>query len=321
MLYNDGKGSLKLVVDDPIKFTTLQESLERKFEILFDSTAKVLQKVELRKPGPPTWIFNGDGTVGFTQTAVSNWAKGGENSLFLLTVLKLNLNYYKNKWKWESKVEFRYGASHNQNEGNSKKEDKIEFQSRLGYLAGKKWYYSAESNFRTQIAKGYNYPDRENPISAFMAPAYRTFSLGIDYKPNADFSLFLSPLTWKATIIWESQSIDPTDYGLEPGATKLRDTGVMMKTNWKTNIFKIVDYDTKVEYFNIYGHYFQKYFLEWEQLFIIHLSRLFSTRLNTQVIYDYNTKFPIYNSEGTEVGKEPKWQFKEFFTVGFFYKF
>ena len=45
----------------------------------------------------------------------------------------------------------------------------------------------SETNFRTQIAKGYKYPDKDHPISTFMAPAYLTTSLGMDYKPNKIF--------------------------------------------------------------------------------------------------------------------------------------
>jgi hypothetical protein len=41
----------------------------------------------------------------------------------------------------------------------------------------------------------------------------------------------------------------------------------------------------------------------------------------TQMIYDYNTKFPVLDALGKEIGREPKLQFKELFTIGLTYKF
>ncbi len=80
-----------------------------------------------------------------------------------------------------------------------KNDDKLEFTSRFGVSAFKKWYYSAELNYETQFFRGYKYPTSSNPdpISAFMSPAKTFFKIGFDYKPNNNFSLLLSPLTLK----------------------------------------------------------------------------------------------------------------------------
>ena len=41
----------------------------------------------------------------------------------------------------------------------------------------------------------------------------------------------------------------------------------------------------------------------------------------TQVIYDYNVKFPIKDDAGKVINQLAKWQFRELFTIGFNYKF
>ena len=321
ILINNGKGELKIVIDDGVKFTRFTESQNR--SILFEQKApdKKLKKVELKKIVYPAWTLFGNGSVGFTQTSLSNWSKGGESSLALLLMSKYNANYSKDKVKWENSVEFRYGISQTKTRGLEKNDDKLELQSRLGYAAFKKWFYSGEANFRTQLAPGYKFPDKDNPISAFMAPGYITMSIGMDYKPNKDFSLFLAPFTSKTTFVRDTVMIAPSKFGLEPGKKQLWEPGIIVKANWHRAITENITYDTKGEFFNNYRYTFQKFAFEWEQVVIMRVSRLINARVMTQMIYDYNTKFPVLDALGKEIGREPKLQFKELFTIGLTYKF
>jgi len=321
VLINNGKGELKLIIDDGVKLTRFTESKNRSITFKTKAPDKKLQKVNLKTIELPPWTLIGNGSVGFTQTSLSNWAKGGESSLALLIMSKYNANYSKNKVRWENSGEFRYGISQNNSRGLEKNEDKIELQSRFGYSAFKKWYYSGESNFRTQIARGYKFPDKTNPISAFMSPGYLTLSLGMDYKPNKNFSLFLSPFTSKTTYINDTALIAPTKYGLEAGKKKLWEPGIIVKANWHRNLSENITYDTKSEFFNNYMYTFKKFAFEWEQVLNMQMNRRINVTVLTQLIYDYNTKFPILDDTGKEIGRKPKWQFKELFTIGFRYKF
>jgi hypothetical protein len=320
VLVNNGKGEVKLVIDDAIKLTKFTESQSR--SIIFQTKApdKRLQKVKLTKVVYPAWNFNGNGSVGFTQTSLSNWAKGGESSLALLVMSKYNANYSKDKTKWENSIEFRYGVSQTKTRGFEKNDDKIELQSRYGFSAFKKWYYSAETNFRTQIDRGYAFPDKVHPISAFMAPGYLTISVGLDYKPNKNFSLFLAPFTSKTTYVTDTALIKSSTYGLEPGKKKLWEPGIIVKANWHTDLVENITYDTKGEFFNNYRYNFQKFAFEWEQVVAMRVNRLINVKVMTDLIYDYNTKFPVLDNTGKEIGRKPKWQFKELFTVGLSYK-
>jgi len=321
ILYNDGKGNLRLVIDDGVKFERFSESQKKEITFNPKKPDSKLHKVNLRPAVPLPWKLYGTGTVGFTQTAISNWAKGGESSLSLLLIGRYIANYSKNMVKWENLAEFRLGTFASKTRGVEKNEDKIEFQSRAGYSAFKKWYYSAEFNFRTQMAKGYKYPDKENPISAFMSPGYLTFSLGMDYKPNKNFSLFLSPLTSKTTFIRDTAMINPVNYGVPAGEKRLWEPGMIVKMNLHWPIVDDIIYDTRVEIFNNYNYPFQKFNLNWEQTLVMQVTPRIGLRLMTQLIYDYNVLFPVTDESGKVVDKIPKWQFKELFTVGFNYKF
>lgn len=321
VLYNNGKGGVKMVIDDGVKFLRMAET--QKKEIIFDQKKPdgKLQNIYLKPFDPLPWTLYGTGAVGFTQTALSNWAKGGESSLSLLLIGRYVANYSKKYVKWENNAEFRLGIFNSKTRGLEKNDDKLEIQSRLGISAFKKWYYSGETNFRTQIAKGYKYPDKDNPISKFMAPGYLTFSVGMDYKPNKNFSLFLSPFTSKTTYVRDTVLIDPSHYGLEPGKTSLWEPGIITKLNWHYLIRENIIYDTRAEIFSNYVYPFKKYNIFWEQTLVLQLTQYISTRINTQMVYDYNTKFPVMDSSGNEIDKKAKWQFKELFTVGFNYKF
>ena len=115
--------------------------------------------------------------------------------------------------------------------------------------------------------------------------------------------------------------IDPTHYGLDPGKRRLWEPGAIVKMNWHYAILDNVVYDTRAEIFNNYRYPFQKFNVDWEQTLVLQVTRRISTRINTQLIYDYNVKFPIKDANGAEVAQQAKWQFKELFTVGFNYKF
>ena len=55
------------------------------------------------------------------------------------------------------------------------------------------------ADLNTQFYKGYNYPDKSHYISKFFAPAYSNVSLGMDFRPKSNYSLYLSPLAGKLT--------------------------------------------------------------------------------------------------------------------------
>lgn len=321
LVLNNHKGELKLVIDDGVKLTRFAESQAHTITFETKAPEKSLQKVNLKQVIYPPWTLVGNGTVGFTQTSLSNWAKGGESALALLIISKYNANYSKKKVKWENSAEIRYGIHQSKSRGMEKNDDKIEFQSRFGYSAFKKWYYSGESNFRTQIANGYTFPDKVNPISAFMAPGFLTVSLGLDYKPTRDFSLFLSPFTSKTTYIRDTSLISPSKYGLLPGTKKLWEPGIIVKANWHKKITENISYDTKGEFFNNYKYPFKKIAVEWEQVLLMQVNRFLNVRIMTQMIYDYNTKFPLFDGDGKVIGRKPKLQFEELFTIGFAYRF
>lgn len=264
----------------------------------------------------PQWKTGGNIGLTFTQTSLTNWAAGGENTLGTNGYLSLFANYAKGKGAWDNTLDLAYGILKQGEEDLRKSDDKIDFASKYGYRAGKHWFYTALVSFKTQFSDGYKYPDDSTVISTFMAPAYLVGSFGMDYKPNDRLTVFLSPITAKFTMVNDDALSAAGSFGLEPGEKLRSEFGGFVKVAFKQDIMENVNFQTKVDLFSNYADNPQNVDVNWEVLIAMKVNKFITANLSTQLIYDHDTK--ITDKEG-KVG--PRTQFKEIFGVGFAYKF
>lgn len=327
LVKNTGKRSIQMLIDDGVTFSRYKPKATKKFNFhslekeIYDFT-KVGKSYEIETP----WQIGGDGNVGFTQTYLQNWKKGGQSALSLLLVLKGYANYSRadGKVKWENNVEIRNGWIRPGGKGSElqKNDDKFEFTSRYGVSAFKKWYYSAEFNFETQFFKGFIYPTSDNPdpISAFFAPGKTFLKLGLEYKPSKKFSLMLSPITLKNVYVRDTVLIDQTKFGIEPNKNSFWEPGLNADLKFKKEITPDITYESKYKMFINYKEPFRKFDVNWENTFHIQLTDYINMRLMMHFIYDDDVLFPVYDANDVKVDEKPKLQMKEFFTIGFVYK-
>ena len=106
-----------------------------------------------------SWTVNSDISLMFSQTSFTNWAAGGDNNITLNGYYNFYAGYVKGKSKWENMLGLAYGQSRIGDQEFRKNEDKIDFLSNYGLKAAEKWYYSANVNFKSQFADGYNFHD------------------------------------------------------------------------------------------------------------------------------------------------------------------
>lgn len=327
MVKNTDKHTIQMLIDDGVTFSRFKEKQTKDFDFEslkpdFRRFSDVGKSYELETP----WNIGGEGSIGLTQTYLDNWKKGGKSSLSLLMVLKGFANYSNKdgKVKWENSAEFRNGWIRPGGDESElqKNDDKIEFTSRYGLSAFKKWYYSAELNFDTQLFRGYKYPKADNPkvLSAFLAPLKTYLKVGLDYKPNKNLSLFLSPLTMKNIYVRDTSLVDQTNFSIKNGRKAFWEPGLNADFGFKTNITDDISYQTKYKMFINYKDPFKKFDLNWENNFKMQLNSYIDMRLMFHFIYDDDVKFPVYDKTGKKVGEEAKLQVKEFFTIGFSYK-
>lgn len=270
------------------------------------------------------WHKSGVFSLNMSQANFTNWAAGGQNSLALNGLVNLGANYRMGKSAWDNALIIGYGkmVQKGNDLGWMKTDDRIDFQSKYGREATEKWFYSGLMSFKTQMDNGYNYPDTDNKISGLLSPAYLLFSLGMDYKPNPNFSVFLSPLTSKNTIVMDDVLSMAGAFGVEPGKNFRPELGAYANIAYKKDeIVKNVNFMTKLDLFTNYLKNPQNIDISWEALLVLKVNEFISATVNTHLLYDDDILIKIdEGSEGDPVlGKRA--QFKEVIGVGFTYKF
>lgn len=279
--------------------------------MMFSQTPPDSLKVE------PKWKLEGVAGINFSQTSLVNWAAGGENTIAGNAYLNGALIYKEGKWLWENNLALDYGLSKIQDETLRKVSDKIDFASKLGYQIKPKWYSSMLFDFKTQFAKGYNYPNTDEYISTFMAPAYSTFSLGIEYRPNEKFFLYYSPVSAKFTFVQDGFLSDKGMFGVEPGDKFKAEMGSYLKSIYKTQLMENVSLVSKLDLFTAYNSSFGNVDVDWDILINMKINKYLTAMLNTTLKYDDDVAY--IDDKGVKHG--PRVQFKEIFGVGLAYKF
>ena len=270
------------------------------------------------------WKFSGVTSLNLSQLSLSNWAAGGDNSLSGNALVKLSPDYDDGTLNWDNDLILGFGLIRTGSDPTRKSDDQIELSSKFGYKASEKWFYSALLSFRTQFAIGYDNPGEDDrlKISNFMSPAYLNLAIGMDYKPNEHISLFLSPLSTKFTFVLDEELSAAGSFGLDPDQTVRSEFGAYVKFAYKQEILKNVLLDTKVDLFSNYFDNPQYIDVTWDLLLTFKINDFLSASLMTQLIYDYDIRFPYdSNGDGELDSDESRVQFKELFGLGLTYSF
>lgn len=100
------------------------------------------------------WVLKGVTGINMSQTAMTNWSAGGENSIAGNAYLNGSLTHKSGNWLWVTNLVLDYGLSKTKSQGMRKSSDKIGLSTQLGYAATKVWYYTLMADLNTQFAKG-----------------------------------------------------------------------------------------------------------------------------------------------------------------------
>jgi hypothetical protein len=150
-----------------------------------------------------------------------------------------------------------------------------------------KWYLSGLFNFRSQFFDGYSYSNNIGDFSStILAPGYVTLAIGFDYKPNSHFSIFLSPLTSRTTIVLNKTLSNKGAYGVDTGSTAKYELGAYASVNYNNTIAKGITYKGRVDLFSNYLHNPQNVDLFMTNLFSFKINKYFSATYSLDLIYD-----------------------------------
>ena len=270
---------------------------------------------------PKNWKVGGLISATLNQGALSNWSAGGDKStLSLNSLVSLFAYYSKGKHSWDNTLDLAYGLVNTTSLGMRKSDDRIDFLTKYGYRISKKnWYLSGLFNFRTQFAKGYDYPDDAPRVltSDFMAPAYILLSPGLNYKPSDNFSIFLSPITAKWTIVNNDSLASVGAFGVDSGKNIRYEVGAFASITYKKKFSENIAYSGRLDLFSNYKHKPLNIDLYMTNLILFKITKFIAVSFSLDMIYDDDIK--TVNEDGSQGG--PKLQLKETLGVGLVYKF
>lgn len=264
------------------------------------------------------WIQSLAINAQFSQAYVSpNWYQGGNRSLIMLINagynVKLNQRYYP-KLLFEASAGYKLGTNTTPDDtirSMNISEDLLQINSTFGYKAARRWYYSLNLQFKTQLFN--SYPSNSDKLkSAFLSPGELNLGLGMTYnyqndKKTFDFNATIAPLSWQlSTCI--SRRINEESYGIRSGRNARCEYGsnAEYKLNWK--ITYNIRYESRLFLFTDYSR-FQG---DWEHTLKFNINRYLSTNIYAHMRYD---------TSSVRDGGWSKFQFKEILSFGFAYTF
>ena len=159
------------------------------------------------------WSCTGIVGLNASATGLVNWAAGGNNNVTGVAFGKVRLLYSGENLSWESNLNVEYGLSYIDQKYDpfQKSSDVIDFKTKFGWQFHKAWYLTISGGFKSQfdLGRSYNGSEADDPIvSKFLAPSYTDISVGIDWKPNDIFSVYLSPVAGQITTAYVGDAMN-----------------------------------------------------------------------------------------------------------------
>lgn len=289
-----------------------------------DATVRILQVESTKtiKTGLPDtirniWKTGGLYNLNIGQGSLSNWAAGGDDfSLTVNAYLNLYGFYRKGKHSWDNTLDVGLGYLKTTSLGGRKNDDRFDLLSKYGYALNHKLNISTLFDFRSQFFKGYTYNGEAKTFASdFLAPGYLVLSLGLDYRPTKNLSIFLSPVTSRWIIVKDDSLAAVGSYGVDFNKHSINQLGTFCTINYARDFNKIVGYKSRVDLFSNYKRNPQNVDVYMTNVLALKFAKYFSVNWNLDMIYDDNVKL---------FGKtkaSPALQLKSIIGVGLLIKF
>lgn len=266
------------------------------------------------------WLHSFNGSLQFSQAYISpNWYQGGNNNLNMLLNtefnIKLNEAFHPNLL-FETSIKYKLGmnsAPDDSLRNYSISEDLFQLNSKFGVRAAKRWFYSIQTQFKTQLFNGYK-SNTNDLKAAFLSPGELNVGLGMTYnyankKKTFTFDASVSPLSYNLKTCTNSR-MDETAFDIKAGHKSTSQIGSSGEGKLKWCIAHNITLTSRLFLFSDYK-YFQG---DLENTLSFAINRFLSTQINVNVRYDSSS--PRINGS-----KWHKFQMKEILSFGFAYSF
>lgn len=254
-----------------------------------------------KEEGPGVgWTKKGNILFLFNQSAFSDWASGGENTIAGNLGINYDFNYLKGDIVWDNKIIASYGLTKSKNsEFEKKTDDRFEFNSTVGKKAKGYWFYSAFLNFKTQFTRGYIYDKDLNgkeirtEHTNFISPAYLQFGPGMLWKKSENLKFNFAPVTSKLTFVdknftSEIDYVDGSYFGVAKNKSTRFELGFNASGYVKINLMENVSMENILTLYSNYLEEPQNIDLDYTMNIVMAINNYLSTNLTFQTVYDDN---------------------------------
>lgn len=301
------------------------------------------------------WNWGGLGSVQFGQTALVNWAAGGNSQIAVGLRGYLFANLTKKRHLWENTFDGNWGIVKFKGEGPQINQNLFIINSQYGYRLNNNVYLAALANIQSPFSKGFDYSEEPKKfITQFAAPMYVKAAVGINYKPNEYISIFVAPIAGKFTIVGNDtiasrNSFIPATEDAEGNRYYNEhfraEFGALARISFQKEIFKNVNLRSVLELFNNYTDpnksNRRNIDINWQTGLDLNVNEWLTVGIFTHLLYDDDTSWAKEDDNGNPINiKNPDTgvdfldaagnpiqqnttgvQFRENLTVGLTYKF
>lgn len=310
--------------------TPRTENPANPFTWTYGETASLIDS--LNRENPITyWSGQNRFAMNFHEVSFQNWSAGGSNSVALLFDIYIKRTYEKESVRWQNEFITRYGLSAEKGRKLRKTDDRLEIGSTFGYRSSdnSNWFYSAKTNLKTQLDRGYNYPDRENPISTFMAPGYFFFGFGAEYGKDSDeFTLYISPATAKTTFVLDQRLADLGAFGVREamydgngimfrhGKKTKTEFGALLTSEYHEEILPNIFFDNRVSLYTDYIKNFGNIDIDWKIDLNLKVNNYIAAKIGSHLLFNNDTKTERTDAYGNTYTGGPKVQWMQELGIG-----
>lgn len=307
--------------EPPDFYTPVVEPAQHKITIAHIPVSEAIKDANITYDvSRKNWIHQLNASLQFSQSYISpNWYQGGTGNLNLIANfaynIKLNQAFHPNLL-CEVDVNYRLAVNNAPTDtvhSYNISEDNLRVTGRFGFKAWRRWFYSLNVLFKTQLFNSY----AQNSTvlqSAILSPGELNLGLGMTYSrtsPSGNFSIecSLSPAAWNMKTC-TNRLINPVPFGIEEGHTVVNQLGINTETKMTWKIVKNISLTSRFYAFSDYN-YVQG---DLEATLQFDILRFLSTKLYAHLRYDSST-VPLPDT------KWRYWQLKEILSLGFSYSF
>ena len=287
---------------------------DRAIQTLQLESGAAVPKVPAPDTSKKTWKTGGLYRLNLGQGSLSNWAAGGDDfSININTTLNLYATHKRKHFNWDNSLDIAFGFLKTTSLGSRKNDDRIDLVSKYNYSIDPKVTVGSLFNFRTQFFNGYSYSATAPKMyaSGFLSPGYVLTSLGVDYKPKKELSLFVSPLTSRWVIVKNDSLASKASYGVDTGKNVINQLGAFATINYQKELVKNLSYKSRLDLFSNYKKNPWNIDVYMTNILAVKIFKMLSFNWSFDVIYDDDTRIFGVNKDS------PALQLKSIVGAGF----